>query len=71
MSRKTTKEEKQQPPYMEDLLKMGTATLYAKSRDELAEMVNNIPDECKYGAGAVGRNPETGIYALTIDLIKQ
>lgn len=59
----------QQPSYIEDLLKNGTAVLTAKTRDELAEMVNNIPADCSYGAGAVGFNPETGVFTLRVDII--
>ena len=61
-------QEKNQPAYVAELLLNGTAILTAKTRDELAEMVNDIPAECHYGAGAVGRHPETGLYSLRIDL---
>ena len=58
----------QQPAYIGDLLKNGTAILTAKTRDELAEMVNNIPADCSYMAGAVGFNPETGDFSLRLDI---
>lgn len=58
----------QQPSYVEELLKNGTTILTAKSRDELAEMVKDIPADCSYGAGAVGCNPETGDFSLRIDI---
>ena len=58
----------QQPSYIEDLLKNGTAVLTAKTRDELAEMVNNIPADCSYMAGAVGFNPETGVFTIRVDI---
>ena len=58
----------QQPSYIEELLKNGTAVLTAKTRDELAEMVNNIPADCSYMAGAVGFNPETGVFTLRVDI---
>ena len=61
-------QEKNQPAYVAELLLNGTVTLTANTRDELAEMVNDIPAECHYGAGAVGRHPETGLYSLRIDL---
>ena len=60
----------QQPAYIDELLKNGTTTLKAKTRDELAEMVNDIPADCHYGAGAVGFNPETGDFSLRIDITK-
>ena len=58
----------QQPAFMKELLETGTTILTAKTRDELAEMVNNIPADCSYGAGAVGYNPETGDFSLRLDI---
>ena len=57
-----------QPAYIAELLKNGTTILTAKTRDELAEMVNDIPADCSYGAGAVGYNPETGDFSLRLDI---
>ena len=58
----------QQPAFIKQLLETGTTILTAKTRDELAEMVNNIPADCSYGAGAVGYNPETGDFSLRLDI---
>ena len=58
----------QQPAYLAELLETGTTILTAKSRDELAEMVNNIPADVHYGAGAVGFNHETATYSLRLDI---
>ncbi len=69
MSKNTT--ENKQPAYIDELLKNGTVTLTASSREELAEMVDNIPANVRYGAGAVGKNLETGNVSLRIDLIKE
>ena len=66
MSKKTNE---QQPAYVEELLKNGTAILSAKSRDELAEMVNEIPADCKYAVGAVGRSHDGCTYTLRVDII--
>ena len=69
MSKKTTETtETKQPAFVEELLKNGTAVLTAKTREELAEMVNDIPADCHYGAGAVGHNPETGAFTLRVDI---
>ena len=69
MSKKTENtEQTQQPDFVKELLDNGTAILTAKTRDELAEMVNNIPADCSYGAGAVGYNPETGDFSLRLDI---
>ena len=70
MSKKATETtETKQPAYVEELLKNGTVTLTAKSRDELAKMVNTIPADVKYSAGAVGRNFETGVFTLRLDIV--
>ena len=69
MSKKTTETtETKQPAFVEELLKNGTAILTAKTREELAEMVNDIPSDCSYMAGAVGFNTETGAFTLRVDI---
>ena len=68
MSKKPTKNETEQPTFVEELLKNGTVIITAKTRDELAEMVNNIPADVHYGAGAVGFNHETATYSLRLDI---
>lgn len=70
MSKKTETEIKQ-PAHVAELLLNGTAILTAKTRDELAEMVNEIPADCSYGAGAVGYDMDRGVFTLRIDLIKE
>ena len=57
-----------QPAYVEELLKHGHVTLKAKTRDELAEMVNNIQADIKYGVGCVGQNFEEGCFTLRVDI---
>ena len=52
---------------MEELLEKGQVTLKAKTRDELAAMVNDIPADVKYCAGAVGQNFDEGCFTLRID----
>ena len=68
MSKKATDEKQQHPAYVEELLKNGTAILTAKTREELAEMVNDVPADVRYAAGAVGHNPETGAFTLRVDI---
>jgi len=63
-----TQEAKQPSPY-DELLKNGTGLLTAKTREKLAEMVNNIPADCKYRVGAVGQNPVTGLFTLQVDIV--
>ncbi|MBR3330140.1 MAG: hypothetical protein IKG25_02855 [Mogibacterium sp.] len=67
MSKKT---DEQQPAYVADLLLNGTTVLEAPTREALAEMVNDIPAECKYCVGAVGRKADGSAYTLRVDLIK-
>lgn len=68
MSKTTDKE--QQPAHVADLLLNGTTVLEAPTREALAEMVNDIPDDCKYSVGAVGRKQDGSAYTLRVDLIK-
>ena len=68
MGKKTT-DKKKQPSFVDELLKTGTTTISAQTLDELSEMVNDIPADCSYGAGCVGRN-ESGDYTFRLDLTK-
>ena len=65
-----TKDTAKQPSVYDDLLKNGTAVLSAPSREELAELVDNIPADCKYAVGAVGRSHDGSSYTLQVDIIK-
>lgn len=70
MSKKDDDTKIQEPYWVEELLKNGTTVLEAKTRDELAEMVNNIPADCKYSVGAVGRKADGSAYTLRVDVLK-
>ena len=70
MSKKTDNEEQQQPSVYDELLKNGTATLEAPTREALAELVDNIPADVKYCVGAMGRKQDGSAYTLRVDLIK-
>ena len=63
--------EDKQPTVYDELLKNGTAILEAPTREALAELVNLIPAECKYMAGAVGRKADGSAYTLQVDIVKQ
>jgi hypothetical protein len=56
--------------FVNQLRQEGRAILSASTREQLAEMVNNIPADCKYGVGAVGQNPESGLFTMQIDIVK-
>jgi hypothetical protein len=59
-----------QPTVYEDLLKKGTAILEAPTRDALIELVDNLPADCRYCVGAVGRKQDGSAYTLRVDLIQ-
>ena len=67
--KKTQAQEPEQPGYVTELLEKGTVILRAASRDEFGEMINTIPASVRYAAGAIGKNPTTGLYQLRIDII--
>jgi hypothetical protein len=64
-----TEQQAAQPDYVADLLKNGTTTLTAPTREELAEMVNEIPADVRIGTGAVGQNRDTGLFSIRIDIL--
>ena len=70
MKDKVIDQQNEQPAYVADLLLNGTTVLEAQTREALAEMVNDIPAECKYCVGAVGRKPDGSAYTLRVDIIK-
>ena len=63
-------EKEQQPAHVAELLLNGTAVLEAPTREALAGMVNDIPADCKYSVGAVGRKQDGSAYTLRVDLKK-
>ena len=62
--------ETQQPSVYDELLKNGITILEAPTREALAELVDNIPADCKYSVGAVGRKQDGSAYTLQVDKIK-
>ena len=62
--------ESAQSSVYDDLLKNGTAILEAPSREALAELVDNIPADCKYCVGAVGRKGDGSAYTIQVDIVK-
>lgn len=59
------------PDFMKELQDKGFVVLTAQSRDELSAVVNDIPADVHYGAGAVGYNYDKGEYTLRIDLVNK
>ena len=68
MSKKTQAKAKQ-PGYVTELLEKGTVVLCAASRDEFGEMIDQIPAEVRYGAGAIGKDAVSGLFTLRLDII--
>ena len=69
MSKKKNEDaEAKMPGFLDELKDKGTVTLTATSREELAEMVADIPADIRYGAGAVGKTVE-GVYSLRLDIV--
>ena len=70
MSKKATQtSEQEQPAYVADLLLNGTTVLEAPTREALSKMVNDIPADCHYSVGAVGRKQDGSAYTLQVDII--
>ena len=79
MSKKTKKEtvvadsvsneqNNQQPAYVKELLEKGVVVLSGRSREELAEMLDNIPADCSYYAGCITKSYDTGLYRIQVNL---
>ena len=62
-------EQKKQPAHVEELMKNGKVVLEAPTTEALAEMVNDIPADCRYSVGAVGHKTD-GTRVLQVDIIK-
>lgn len=60
----------EQPEYVTELLEHGTVVLTATDREDFGELIDAIPAEVRYAAGAIGKNPETGVFSLRLDLVK-
>ena len=76
MSKKATQTSEQvetvesvQPTVYDDLLMNGTAILEAPTREALAELVDNIPADCKYCVGAVGRKGDGSAFTIQVDIV--
>lgn len=70
MKEATQTSEQEQPAYVADLLLNGTTVLEAPTRESLAEMLNDIPSDCRYSVGAVGRKADGSAYTLRVDIVK-
>jgi urease gamma subunit len=75
MSKKNTTETEEAvqtakaPAHVEALLQNGSTVLKAKTREALAEMLNDIPADCRYAAGAIGYSYNESVYTLLIHKI--
>ena len=69
MGKKKANAKEEQPAYIQELLTNGTVTLTATDREDFGDLIDAIPAKVRYAAGAIGKNPETGIFALRLDLV--
>ena len=74
--KKTTKPEAEQPEveqantqpdYVKELMEKGVTVLSGRSREELAEMLDNIPADCSYYAGCITKSYDTGLYRIQVN----
>ena len=56
-----------EPAYVKELLEKGVAVLSGRSREELAEMLDNIPADCSYYAGCITKSYDTGLYRIQVN----
>ena len=73
MGKKKAKEptapQNEQPAYVQELLTNGTVILTASDREDFGDLIATIPAKVRYAAGAIGKNPETGVFSLRLDLV--
>jgi hypothetical protein len=58
----------QQPSVFDVLLKNGTAVLEAPTIEALNDLVDQIPADCRYSVGAVGRKGDGSAYTLRVTI---
>ena len=56
-----------EPAYVKELLEKGVIVLSGRSREELAEMLDNIPADCSYYAGCITKSYDTGLYRIQVN----
>ena len=56
-----------EPAYVKELLEKGVVVLSGRSREELAEMLDNIPADCSYYAGCITKSYDTGLYRIQVN----
>ena len=57
-----------QPDYVKELLEKGVVVLSGRSREELNEMIDNIPADLPYYTGAVAFYYDKGLYRIQVNL---
>lgn len=56
-----------QPAFVKELQEKGVVVLSGRSREELAEMLDNIPADCSYYAGCITKSYDTGLYRIQVN----
>ena len=57
-----------EPAYVKELLEKGVVVLSGRTREELNEMLDNIPADCSYYAGCITKSYDTGLYRIQVNL---
>ena len=56
-----------EPAYVKELLEKGVVVLSGRTREELGEMLDNIPADCSYYAGCITKSYDTGLYRIQVN----
>ena len=56
-----------QPAFVKELLEKGVVVLSGRTREELNEMLDNIPADLPYYTGAIGHYYDTGLYRIQVN----
>ena len=73
MSKNQQQKSEKQPTVADELLKNGSITLHAESREALMTTFEELKASIKdvtLAAGCVGRSKDDGAFALRIDIVK-
>lgn len=69
MTKQKEEQQKQvEQSFVDTLLADGAVVIEAKTPEGISEMIDSIPADCSYRAGAVGYRPDTGDYAIRVIL---
>ena len=56
------------PAYVKELLEKGVVVLSGRTREELNEMIDNIPADVAYYASGITKYLDSGLYRIQVNL---